>query len=130
MEADVATYQITCGLSGNYQPFSTSVIGYSSIGWVNDPTNFGFLNNTNFKGANIYAIVYAIALSNNVNGFPLWQIILSKDVGNAITLETLNVKVTIPKAGTENGRTIYTLMYTKIEPPWVDNKTYTLKLYL
>ena len=128
IEADVATYQITCGASGTSRPFESRVIGYSSIGWIGNPTKFGTLNNTNFKGATIYAIIHGVGTAN---GFPLWQIILDKDIGaDAITLETLNVRVTIPKTGTSDTRTVYQLQNTNIAPPWSNNNTYELKLYL
>lgn len=128
IEADVATYQITCGTSGTDRPFMSNVIGYSSIGWINIPTKFGTLNNTNLKGATIYTIIYGVG---NAHGFPMWQIILDKDIGaDAITLETLNVKVTIPKTGTSDTRTVYQLQYTNIAPQWYNNNTYELKLYL
>ena len=131
IEADVATYQITCGSGINYRPFTSVATGYSSIGWLSNSTRFGTLNNTNFKGATIYSIVYAEILSGNAHGFPAWQIILDKDIGaDAITLETLNVKVTIPKTGTSDDRTVYALYNTNIDPRWSNNNTYELKLYL
>ena len=129
IEADVATYQITCGTSSTYQPFTAEGIGYSSIGWLYNPTKFGTLNDTNFKGATIYTIIYGVR--GSIHGLPLWEIILDKDIGaDAITLETLNVKVTIPKTGTSDDRTVYQLLNTNINPQWSNNNTYELKLYL
>lgn len=129
LEPEVATYQITCGGSGTYQPFQTEAIGYSVIGWLNNTASFGTLNPTVFKGANILAIIYATAISNNVNGFPAWQIIVNKSVGNAIVLETSGVTVTIPMMGMNGMNYSYTLQNATIEAPWYPNNTYELKLY-
>lgn len=127
MEPEVATYQITCGASNTYRPVQTEAIGYSSIGWLNNYTNFGSLNNTNFKGATIYVIIYAT--SSNASNFPAWQIIVSKSVGDAIVLETSGVTVTLPLKGMNGSNYSYTLQNSTIEAPWYPNNTYELKLY-
>ena len=131
VEADVATYQITCGDALVQRPYMASATGYSSIGWISNPAKFGTLNNTNFKGATILRIIVTEALSTNVVGFPTCEIMLDKDIGaDAITLESLNVRITIPKIGASDTSAAYQLKNAKNLPRWYKNKTYELKLYL
>lgn len=127
LEPEVATYQITCGGANTYRPISSGAIGYSVVGWLNNSRNFGTLNPDVFKGAYICAILYAT--SDNATGFPAWQILVSKSVGNAITLETAGVRVTLPQMGTNGSNYSYTLQNATVEAPWYGNNTYELKLY-